>query len=219
MENKLVKLPTLDQLVQQSESDTKDNALMVLLNQPPPASWLKTTKFNPNPYLPIDKVEYLFHKIYGGYSVAVKSVQTIANSVVVTLTITVKNPITGELESQDGVGASPIQTDSGAGAMDWNKAKAQGVQMAAPAAKAYAIKDAAEQFGRIFGRDIARKETIDYTGLLKEQPKTMPLEDLQYLFDMKREALNPQELANAIRIIEGKEVANYNKLHNLLMGK
>ena len=94
--------------------------------------------------------------------------QILANSVCVTVRLFVTNPITGETEWQDGIGAAPIQTDKGAGATDWNSVKTDGVQKAAPAAESYAIKDAAEKFGKIFGRDVSRKTTMDYNSLLKK---------------------------------------------------
>jgi hypothetical protein len=36
--------------------------------------------------------------------------------------------------------------------------------MALPSAKSYAIKDAAEHFGAIFGRDLNRKDIIQFSG-------------------------------------------------------
>jgi hypothetical protein len=41
--------------------------------------------------------------------------------------------------------------------------------MAAPAAESYALKDAAEKLGRIFGKDINRKDTIDITPSLQNK--------------------------------------------------
>ena len=38
---------------------------------------------------------------------------------------------------------------------------------AAPAAESYAIKDAAEKLGKIFGKDLNRKDVIGYESLLK----------------------------------------------------
>lgn len=99
------------------------------------------------------------------------SVQCIANSVVATVRLYVINPITQSEEWQDGIGAAPIQTDKGAGAMDWNKAKAQGVMMAAPSAETFAVKDAAEKFGKLFGKDLNRAEIINYDSLISDRWK------------------------------------------------
>lgn len=165
-----VKLPTMEEIVKQSEETIKENELMVLLNQPPPEQWLLGHPFiSGHLYLPIGRVEYLLNRIYTKWWVEVLETQILANSVTCTVRLFVVNPLTKEIEHNDGVGAAPIQTDKDAGAMDWNKAKASGVQMAAPAAKSYAFKDAAESFGKVFGKDVSRKTQIDYNSLLKSK--------------------------------------------------
>lgn len=164
----IVKLPTLQELTTETEQGIKDNAFMVLCNQQPPENWLATHPMIPGyKYLPIERVEYLLTRIFGSWKVEIKDSKVIANSMVVTVRLHVKNPVTGLDEWQDGIGAAPIQTDKGAGAMDWNHAKSDGVQKSAPSAETYAIKDAAEKFGKLFGKDISRKNQIDYNGLLK----------------------------------------------------
>lgn len=214
-----IKIPTLAELVEESPTSEKENALLVLLNQNPPEKWIENHPMAGIPYLPINRVEYLLSKIYGKWSVDIKAVQILANSIVVTVRVNVKNPITGKWEYQDGVGASPIQTDKGAGAMDWNKAKANGVQMSAPSAETYAIKDACEKFGKIFGRDLGRKNSMDYTALLKVKEEQPNIEDLELLFEMKKEVLTLDEQKFAIRIIENKEVKSFANLRKLLMQK
>jgi hypothetical protein len=165
----LTKLPTMQDLITDTEDSLKQNALTVLLNQNPPAQWLVThPMIRDYKYIPIERVEYLLTRIFGNWNVEIRGTQIVANSVVVTVRIHVNNPINGEPMWQDGIGAAPIQTDKGAGATDWNAVKTDGVQKAAPSAESYAIKDAAEKFGKIFGRDVSRKTTMDYNGLLKK---------------------------------------------------
>jgi len=166
MENKPLKLPSMAELTSESELTVKENALMVLLNQSPPKSWIKQHPTTKGEYLPIERVEYLLSRIFTKWWVEIRQVQSIANSIVVTVRLYVVDPITQSEQWNDGVGAAPIQTDKGAGAMDWNKAKSAGVMMSAPSAESYAIKDAAEKFGKIFGKDLNRKETIDYSPLI-----------------------------------------------------
>lgn len=181
MENK--NLPTFAELSDDNnELALKDNKLMVLLNQAPPDKWLsehpiikiknKDGNRVPLKYLPIEYVEYLLSRVFTKWWVDVKNIQCIANSVVVTVRLFVVNPITQSEEWQDGIGAVGIQTDEGKGAMDWNFAKADGVMKAAPSAESYAIKDAAEKFGKLFGKDLNRKENIIYDGLLKDKKQT-----------------------------------------------
>lgn len=171
MELTTKKLPSLKDLTEDNELTLKENALMVLLNQAPPNEWRKKHPTTNGEYLPIERVEYLLSRIFTKWWVEVRTIQSIANSIVVTVRLYVVNPITNSEEWQDGVGAAPIQTDKGAGAMDWNKAKIAGVMMAAPSAESYAIKDAAEKFGKLFGKDLNRKEQIEYSTLIKDQWK------------------------------------------------
>lgn len=168
------KLPTLSELVEDNEMSLKENHLMVLLNQPPPEKWLvEHPMIRGYRYIPIERVEYLLSRIYGTWWVEVLNTAIMANSVCVTVRLHVINPLTKKEEWNDGVGAAPIQTDKDAGAMDWNKAKADGVQKALPSAKTYAIKDAADCFGKIFGKDVSRKNQIDYTSLIKKDVDPM----------------------------------------------
>lgn len=225
------KLPSLQELIDESglALKEKENQLMVILNQAPPAKWLsyhpiakiKNDKGQdvPLPFLPIERVEYLLTAIYTKWWVEIRNVYTIANSCVVAIRLHVINPLTGEVEWQDGVGAAPIQTDKGAGAMDWNKAKSTGVQIAVPAAESYAVKDAAEKFGKMFGKDLARKEQINYETLLKTQSADISHDDLSELFELKKEALSISEKKDAERILSKKETVSYKKLHTLLKSK
>lgn len=217
----LQKIPTLSELVLESEESIKENNLMILLNQEPPKDWLKVHPTTNGHYLPIERVEYLLNRIFGKWWVEVKDSKVIANSVCVTVRVFVVNPVSKETEWNDGLGAAPIQTDKGAGAMDWNKAKAAGVQMALPSAESYAIKDACEKFGKLFGKDLNRKENISYNSLLKERLTPLPIsfEDLSELFEMKKESLSKGDKVAADRILKNKEEASYNKLFTLLQSK
>jgi hypothetical protein len=217
-------LPTLAELVEETEGSYKENALMVLLNQDPPAVWLKThptvkiknpdNTFSPHLYLPINRVEYLLTRIFGKWQVEIKSIQLIANSVLVSVKVHVTNPITKLSEWQEGVGASPIQTDAGKGAMDWNYAKSHGVQIAAPIAESYAIKDAAEKWGKIFGKDLNRKDVINYDSLLKSSEVT--IDHIMPLYHEKLKSLSADDKKFAERIINAQEKASYTKLYNKL---
>ena len=173
----LTKLPTLQELLVENEDSLKQNALTVLLNQDPPEKWLvQHPIIRDYKYIPIEKIEYLLTRIFGNFNVEIRSTQIIANSVVLTVRLHVINPINGQPMWQDGIGAAPVQTDKGAGATDWNAVKTDGVQKAAPAAETYAVKDAAEKFGKIFGRDVARKSTMNYTDLLRKSDFNTELE-------------------------------------------
>lgn len=177
MENK--NLPTLNELYNDKEIVETQNKLNIILNAEPKKSWLKkhpnaTVKnkegnYEPLMYLPIERVEYLLTAIFAKYWVEVKSTQQIANSVLVTVRLWVTDPLTGKDMYNDGIGAAPLQTDKGQGAIDWNFIKSNAVQIGAPAAESYAIKDAAEKFGKIFGKDLGRRDEINVIEMLEKK--------------------------------------------------
>lgn len=202
-------LPTLEELVNESEVTIRENKLMVLLNQQPPTNWVKQHPITKGDYLPIERVEYLLSRVFTKWWVEVRSCVCVANSIVVTVRLYVINPITQKEEWNDGVGAAAIQTDKGTGAMDWNHAKADGVMKAAPAAESYAVKDAAEKFGKLFGKDLNRKEEIVYTSLLKE---VVSFEDLSDLWEIKKGNVPSDNFYDCERVITNKETASYKKL-------
>ena len=175
-------LPSLQDLYKGDLETLKNqNDLNILLNHEPPEKWLKphptakkkvNGKTVPIDYLPIERVEYLLTSIFINWRVEIKNIQTIANSVVITVTVWYRNPVTGEMDCQDGVGAAPIQTKSGASATDFTQVLNDGVMKAAPAAKSYAIKDAAEQLGKMFGKDLNRTDEIMYDTMAKKFDET-----------------------------------------------
>lgn len=184
------KVPTLNELHFDTEVAFKNDVLNQLLNNPPNPSWVKSHPYvnvkdeQGNavklPYLPIDKVEYMLTRIFQQWKVEVLTVQQLFNSVATTVRLHYKSPITGEWLFHDGVGAMGIQTDKGAAASDLSAIKQSAVQMALPASKSYAIKDAAENIGKIFGRDLSRKDTVGFTAsyapsaLLKAEATPIP---------------------------------------------
>lgn len=171
-------LPKIEDLYKDPEAASKQNELNKLLNFDPKPEWIKENKFaNNSKYIPVGIIEYLLTSIFTKWRVEVRQIQVIANSVVATVRLYVQDPITAEWDWQDGVGASPIQTKQGAAATDFSQVNTAAVQMAAPAAETYAFKDAAEKFGKIFGKDINRKEdtTMNYTPMMDQRFGGKPL--------------------------------------------
>lgn len=159
------KLPTITQIVSgELTQEEKQDLTNIVLNQEPPALWCKQHPMAKNvKYIPIDKIEYMLTRIFKKWHVEIRAVTTIANSAVVTVRLYYQCPITKEELWQDGVGAAPIHTSKGSGAMDWNAVLTDSVMKAVPAAESYAIKDAAEKIGRIFGKDLNRKDLLVYS--------------------------------------------------------
>lgn len=155
--------PTLEDLTKDIESAWKDDAFKALLNEPPPKKWVKVNKFaNGALYLPIDKVEYLLDKIFRRWRVEVLNVGHAFNGVHVTVRLHYLNPVTGEWEFQDGVGADEMQVKSGTSPADLANINKSALAMSVPKAKTEAIKDASHHIGRIFGRDLNRENVKEY---------------------------------------------------------
>jgi len=160
------KLPVLQDLYNDKALAIKSDDLNVLLNAEPKKEWLKDHPMAKNvKYIPIERVEYLLTALFQKWYVEIRDAKLIANSVVVTVRLHYQNPITGEMIYQDGIGANPLQTNKNAGATDWTQIKSDAVMKAAPAAESYAIKDAAEKIGKIFGKDMNRADKIMYDTL------------------------------------------------------
>lgn len=173
-------LPVIDELYADVEQAAKLNELNRLLNCNPKPEWVKTNQFAQNSkYIPIGIIEYLLTAIFIEYSVEVKEVKLIANSVTVTVRVRVTNPVTGKEMWQDGIGAAPLKTTKGSKATDFENIIDSAVQTGAPAAESYAIKDACEKWGRIFGKDLNRKDenTMNYAGLESKLATVKPKED------------------------------------------
>ena len=155
------------------------NDINVLLNQPPAPAWIKEHPFAKGVrYIPIERIEYLLTRLFLQWRVEVKTIQVIANSVVVTVRLHYQNIQNDEWSWQDGIGAMAIQVNKGKGAMDWNETKSDAVMKAAPAAESYAVKDAAEKIGKLFGKDLNRKDEIGYDSLLGTIEKTNKHEEI-----------------------------------------
>jgi hypothetical protein len=163
-------LPTLSELHNENPDAWKQDRFKTLVNQPPPASWLKKHPMAPVQYLPIEKIEYLLDRICGQWRVDIKTIAPLFNSVVAVIRLHYYNPATNEWDFHDGTGAMPVQTDAGKAASDLAAIKNNAIQLAAPAAVSYAIKDAAEHIGALFGRNVSRKEALEFNPAFKEDP-------------------------------------------------
>ncbi len=183
MENKTVavqpkkNLPSLADLNYDVAEAFKNDQLNLLCNQQPPTTFLKEHPFvnvqNKEgkkvalKYLPVDKVEFLLTRIFQRWECHVVNYQQIFNSVSVHVKLRVQNPLDGEWIEQHGLGAVGIQLEAGSSAADMSKIRHDAVMKALPAAESYALKDAAEKLGSLFGKDL-NKDTIAFTGAYNE---------------------------------------------------
>lgn len=182
--------------------EIKDSAkLKSILNAGVNKKWLKNHPTAKGvKYLPIDKIEILLDMIFQEWKVEVLNISQLAQSVCATVRVHYRNPITGEWSYHDGVGASPLQTNAGKSAADLANIKNNAVQLAAPAAKSYAIKDAVEHLGKLFGRDINRSDTVGYEFLYVKEDEKRPSDQAEELLSKLKNSKNLKELqANFVK--------------------
>lgn len=140
--------------------------LREVLNNNPPSNWVEKHPFASGVvYLPIGKVEHLLDVLFLEWRVEVLSIAQLAQSILCTVRVHYKNPISGEWSFHDGVGAVPLKTDKGFSAADLAHIKSDAVMTGAPAAKSFAVKDAAEHLGDLFGRSLNRKDDLEYKNI------------------------------------------------------
>jgi hypothetical protein len=191
------KLKTFQELHYDVEKAFENDEYKLLVNQNPTESWLKKQFQGNGKYLPIDKVEFLLDAIFQEWKVEVLSVNQIFNSIAVTIRLHYLSPLTGEWLFHDGVGAKGCQVNAKCAPSDMNEIKAEAVQMALPSAKSFAIKDAADHIGKIFGRDVNRKDAIDYQSAYKpenEKPDDKSSERILLLINSAKTKLSLESL-------------------------
>lgn len=163
MQNKTT-LPTLAELYEENiELAFKQDRFNQLVNSDPKQEWVKVNKYaNNSKYIPIGIVETLLQKIFKQYRVEVIREGIMFNSVYVTVRLHYLSLLTNEWSYYDGVGAVQLQTKQGSSPAELQNINNNAVMMALPMAKSYAIKDAAEHIGKLFGRDLNRKDVLEY---------------------------------------------------------
>ena len=128
--SEVAKLPKIQDLVSDANEAFKNDQFKLLVNQQPPASWIKVNKFaNNSQYVPIDKIEYLLDKIIQHWKIEILETKQMFNSVMVTVRVHYKHPIDGNWYFHDGVACKELQTkkdsgsrvaDIGAGGKEYN---------------------------------------------------------------------------------------------------
>lgn len=199
MENQLAKkesrpLPKLADLHKDVEQAFKNDEFKLLLNQPVSEKWIKKNKMANNAdYIPIGKVEFLLDYIFQEWRVEVLSTGIMFHSIYVTIRLHYLNPITGEWQFHDGVGAKSVQTDKDKSASDLAHIKDAAVQMALPTAKSIAIKDAAGHLGKLFGRDLNRNDDVPYSSAYVRPEEDTPKADPAPATPTQPESKEPTE--------------------------
>jgi len=217
------KAPSLAEIFEDNlEAAFKGEQLNLLLNQPPKPQWIKTHPYISNyKYLPIDKVEFMLRKLFQRYRIEITGQGTAFNGVWVTVRVHYLNPLTGEFDYHDGIGAAQLQTAKGTSPADLGNINNGALSMAFPIAKTVAIKDACDHFGNIFGANLNRKDTVEFSpdakimeaGMKKEKE----LDELKELFELKKDSIEDNDfLESCQRVINEKETNSYFKIRTKL---
>ncbi len=195
MENGVAKykVPTVAELFADNlEEAFKAEGLNVLLNQEPKKEWVKIHPYiKGHNYLPIDKVEYLLKKIFKKYRIEITGQGTAFNGVWVTVRVHYLNPVSNEMDFHDGIGACQLQTAKGTSPADLANINNGALSMAFPIAKTLAVKDACDHFGKLFGSDLNRRDTIPFEADTRLQP---PNHEKDRLTAMIKDCKNAKEL-------------------------
>lgn len=159
---------TLQSVSADIELQQRMGAFQEAINKKPNEQFIKQHPFIKNyRYLPIERVEFLIRQIFQEWEWKVNDYRIIANAICVHGTLKVKHPVTQQWYSYDGLGAVDIQTKSGSAPTDFNSIVAGAIQKNLPAAESFALKDAAEKLGEIFGASLNRKDEISFSSIYK----------------------------------------------------
>jgi hypothetical protein len=203
-------LPTIQELHEENALVSyKNDQLNLLLNQEPKKEWVKEHPFvKGHKYIPIDKVEFMLRKIFKKYAIEITNQGTSFNGVWVTVRVHYFHPTEATMMYHDGIGAVQLQTAKGTSPADLANINNGALSMAYPIAKTLAIKDACDHFGKLFGCDLNRKDTMAF----KVDANPLDLkEQLIELFNLKRDMMPTDEILNTLRVIENNEVKSFNK--------
>lgn len=211
-------LPILSDLYKADDIATlfKTDQFNLLMNQAPEPKWVLENKFAGNSkYIPIGILETLLQRIFKEFRVEVMREGTMFNSVYVTIRLHYLHPVSGEWGFHDGVGSAQIQTKSGASPADLANINNNAVMMALPMAKSYAIKDACDHFGKLFGRDLNRKDTMGF-GVDKNLDTDSKFTELLAIYNQKIDFIPADSFDVITKIVNDKKVKEYDRTIDFL---
>ena len=160
-----------EQVTIYGDERNRSEAFQMMLNKAPARGDVKsqTLAGKEVKYMPIGLVEKTLDEMYNGLWQITDIRHTVTlNAIAVELTLQVYHPTAKLWLSRAGVGAIKVQLNKDAQSMDVTQIKADAIQKGLPAAKAMAVKNAAQSLGVVFGRDLNR-DTNDEFIYLSEQ--------------------------------------------------
>jgi len=204
-------LPVLSELYDVSNVDVlfKKDQFNLLMNQQPEQKWILTNAYAGNSkYIPIGIKETLLQRIFKEFRIEILREGTMFNAVYVTIRLHYLHPVTGEWSYHDGTGADQVQTKSGASAADLSSISNNAVAMSLPKAVSFAISDATDHLGKLFGRDLNRKETMTF-GVDKNLDKEAEHSALVVLFELKQDFIPANDFDDIKSVIDNKKIKSY----------
>ena len=211
-------LPILSELYDVANLETlfKKDQFNLLMNQQPEPKWILENKFAGNSkYIPIGIIETLLQRIFKEFRVEVLREGQMFNAVYVAVRLHYLHPITAEWSYHDGLGSCQIQTKAGASPADLASINNNAVMMALPMAKSYAIKDCTDHFGKLFGRDLNRKDTMGF-GIDKNLDTESKHTELMELFELKQDFIPANDFDDVKNVIEKKQLKAYPRIKTYL---
>lgn len=205
-----MKLPTLADIYSEDlQSGANDEQLNLLLNADPKPSWIKSRLINGKEfkYLPIDKVEFLLRRLFGQFRIKVLAVNEIHGGVQVTVRVYYLLPPNQDKERvwafQDGVGAVTISPS-------------YELEPAVPLAKTFAVKDACDHIGNIFGANLNRLDVITYKKDDSMDKLMASRMEIEKLYSKHYNKLKEDDRNHIERILNNREHLSYSKVLNKL---
>jgi len=204
-------LPILGDLynIENVENAFKNDQFNLLMNQQPDPAWIMTNKYAGNSkYLPIGIQETLLQRIFKQHRIEILREGTMFNAVYVTIRLHYLHPVTNIWEFHDGTGADQVQTRSGASAADLSAISNNAVAMSLPKAVSFAISDATDHLGKLFGRDLNREKQMAF-GVDKNLDSENIFSELKIMFEEKKEKIPSIDFKQIKEITESEfEVKN-----------
>lgn len=141
-----------------AKADDVNKIYDFILNTPPPKKIVKYHDYGKFHYLPITAVERLLDGLFEWWTSEILREAQVANGFYVVVRLKAKLPNSDRVLVADGIGFAEFQTVKGAKATDMSALIQGAGVLAIPKAKAEAVKNAAKQFGNLFGRNLARND-------------------------------------------------------------
>lgn len=209
------KYATIQELYEDVNLAIKHDELNVILSQNPPDNWVKVNKYaNNSLYLPIDKVEWMLRRFFKEFKIEITGQGTAFNGVWVSVRVHYRHPVSNAWEYHDGIGAQELQVKAGSSAADLANINRNALSMAFPIAKSFAVKDACDHFGSVFGANLNRKDVLGVTPdeKLQDVKQLKEIERLKRLIDLSKDMAELNEYAGFVEEMDNEDLTYfYNK--------